>query len=533
MSEINDNTKLQHDQMRQKISISLENLNKSTFAFDEMISDYNSLYKKYTDMQMGQEQNPRKNTMSFSSNLITKKSEKNDEEDYNFLKDKYFKLKESNEQNLQEIKNNLETIMKLKEKLEIQDKKITAYKAENTALKSQNLQLDKKNKELNKINEENEKKIFKLNKSCQRMEIDHNKLIENTVQMHQDLEELRNKLLDMQTSNFKNDLEIISSQNTGYIFNENEININRTNTEGKLPNKLIYKQKIHYKGITSISFSGINDKYITTGEDNALILLDSKTNSEITKYSEFNNIVTEACFNKNNNLILAGSYDSIVKIFSSQHLNLITNFVEHKKEVNCVKCYHMKDLGLSGSSDNTIKIWDFEMKKLVQELNYESACYSLSISSNDNFFISGHEDGVINMWTGEGEKKNKSFKLHKDKIIGVKIIKDNTFLSLGKDKEIKLFDIRKEKEIYTIKEDKITDICESNFALSPDYNNFAIGSNEGNVFIININSGEIENVINNNNGRGEVKSLNWNDFDHHIYIGDSKGFISIWGNDRT
>ena len=100
MSEINDNTKLQYDQMRQKISISLENLNKSTFAFDEMISDYNSLYKKYIDMQMGQEQNPRKNTMSFSSNLITKKSEKNDEEDYNFLKDKYFKLKESNEQNL-------------------------------------------------------------------------------------------------------------------------------------------------------------------------------------------------------------------------------------------------------------------------------------------------------------------------------------------------------------------------------------------------------------------------------------------------
>ena len=256
MSEINNELNLQHDQLKQKISSSLENLNKSTFVFDEMISDYNLLYQKYIDIQLVQEQNPRLNNMSISlvkNEINTKKLDKNDEEDYNFLKDKYFKLKETNEQNLQEIKNNLENIMKLKEKVEIQDKKIKGYQAENSALKSQNIQLDKKNKELNKINEENEKKIFQLNKSCQRMEIDHKKLIENTVQMHQDLDELRNKILEMQTSSFKNSLEIIPnqssddfSQNKNEIVGKNEINLNIPNPEGKLPNKLKYKQKIFY-----------------------------------------------------------------------------------------------------------------------------------------------------------------------------------------------------------------------------------------------------------------------------------------------
>jgi hypothetical protein len=53
-------------------------------------------------------------------------------------------LKETNEQNLQEIRKNLENIMKLKEKVEIQDKKIKGYQAENSAFKSQNIQLDKK-----------------------------------------------------------------------------------------------------------------------------------------------------------------------------------------------------------------------------------------------------------------------------------------------------------------------------------------------------------------------------------------------------
>ena len=147
MSEINNELNFQHDQLKQKIASSLENLNKSTFVFDEMISDYNLLYQKYIDIQLVQEQNPRLNNMSISlvkNEINTKKLDKNDEEDYNFLKDKYFKLKETNEQNLQEIKNNLENIMKLKEKVEIQDKKIKGYQAENSALKSQNIQLDKK-----------------------------------------------------------------------------------------------------------------------------------------------------------------------------------------------------------------------------------------------------------------------------------------------------------------------------------------------------------------------------------------------------
>ena len=214
-----------------------------------------------------------------------------------------------------------------------------------------------------------------------------------------------------------------------------------------------------------------------------------------------------------------------MKLFSAQNLKLISNFTENTKAINCVKSYYNKDRGLAGSSDNTIKEWDFESKKLIQEFSYKNGCSSLSISFDDNFILSGHDDGVINMWTGNMDKKSKLFKLHEDKIIDIQIVNDNNFLSLGKDKKIKLFDIRAEKEIYTINED----LCESNISISPDKNYFSVGSNEGIVYIIKMNNGEIEHTINNNNGRGEVKSIYWNYFNHHIYIGDSKGFISIWG----
>ena len=515
------------ENLKQKISLSLSHFNKSTKVYDEMIKDYNTLYAKYFDIQIAIaiEKNQRIN------NITSKKEngEKVEDEDYNFLNDKYQKLKESNEKNLQELKEKLEELMKLKDKVLTQNKKIDAYRAENSALKSQNMALDKKNKELTKINEENEKKIFKMNKACQRMEIDHKKLIENNVQLHLELDELSNKLLDLQTSNINNGIEINYRKKT---INKNEINLNINtpkNHEFKVPSNLKYKQKLHYKSITSLNFNKSGNKYITSGEDKTLILSDASKNSEISKFSNFKNIISEASFDSKEQYIFAGSHDASLKLFSLKENKLYADFIEHGSEINCVECFKNSDGGVSGSNDKTIKEWDFESKKLKQEFDYSSPCYSLAIALNDNFIISGHLDGGINMWTGDGYRDNKLFKIHEDKVVDVKIVDDNTFLSLGLDRKIKLFDIRKEKAVYTIRESKLKEICESNLAINSEKNYFAVGTNEGSVYIINLNNGEIENTIKNNNGRGKVTSLCWRPLNNYIYVGDSNGFISIWG----
>ena len=121
MSEIIDESKQDHEKLKQKICSSVEKLNKSTFVFDSMIEDYNLLYQKYIDLQIAQEQNQRSMSFQKRETIIAKRD---DDEDYNFLKDKYFKLKETNENNLQEIKNQLENRMKVQEKIDIKDKKI-------------------------------------------------------------------------------------------------------------------------------------------------------------------------------------------------------------------------------------------------------------------------------------------------------------------------------------------------------------------------------------------------------------------------
>ena len=524
-------------ELKQNVLYSLDKLNKKTKVYDEMINDYNILYKKYFDIQIAIEieKNQRINSIATLRKENAKNGEGNFDEDYNFLNDKYQKLKESNEKYLLDLKEKIEELMKLKEKIENQNKKIDAYRAENSALKNQNMILDQKNKELNKINEDNEKKIFKINKACQRMEIDHKKLIEDNIKLHLDLEELSNKLLEIQNKNLGIDIEIISDVNDirKKSINKNDININTNmtpkNHEFKIPSNLKYKQKIHYKTITSLNFNKSGNKYITTSEDNTLILSDASKNSEIAKFSNFKNIVSSACFDSKEQYIFAGSYDISLKLFNLKDNKVYADFLEHSDEINCVECFKNKDGGLSGSKDKTIKEWDFENNKLKQEFIYGSPCCSLSTAPNDNFILSGHEDGGINLWTGNGYRDNKLFKIHEDKIIDIKIVNEYSFLSLSSDRKIKLFDIRKEKPIYTIRETKLKDICQSNLAINSKKSYFAVGSNEGNLYVINLNNGEIEKTINNNNGRGRVTSLCWRPLNNYIYVGDSNGFISIWG----
>ena len=45
--------------LKLKISQTLNNLNQSSQVFDEMINDYNTLYKKYMNIQKMQEKNQR------------------------------------------------------------------------------------------------------------------------------------------------------------------------------------------------------------------------------------------------------------------------------------------------------------------------------------------------------------------------------------------------------------------------------------------------------------------------------------------
>ena len=533
--------------LKSKISQTLNNLNKSSKVFDDMINDYNALYKKYMNIQKLPEQNQRNqrlNTIQFFSKpeeTPLKVDQTELEKKYKLMEEQYFKLKNINEQNIETINKNVQQIMELKNKIEIKDKKINGYSAENSALKQQNLLLDKKNKELNEINNRNEKYIFEITKYNQKLEIDHKKLIDNAGKMHMEIDKLRTKLLEMQEhtmSKVSQYNEIIEkNQLTSSKFHEksetfieqNRINLDSEmpeDNEIKIPDKLIYKQKLHYKNITSINFNKLGTSYVTTGEDNLIHIFDAGKNLEIFEFS-FSDVVSDASFDNNENFLFSSSFDKTAKLFSLKSYKLSYSFTGHTDKILCAKSLNTVEHGITGGLDKTIIEWDFNSKNLIRKFDCGSECHSLAVEQEDKYILTGHLDGKIRLW-GINDKTEKIFNLHGGRVVDIKQVKGEKFLTLGTDSTINLFDLRKEQVIYTINSNVISECCESSIGISPDKKYFAVGGNEGTIFIFNYNDGSINTSYSNNRRNCPVTSLGWRPNTSKLYVGDSNGFLSIW-----
>ena len=497
--------------LKLKISDSLEKLNKSSLVFDDMINDYNTLYSKYINIQLMAEQNQRLNKIQLikAQENISKMDQAELEQAYNSLQEEFLKIKDSKEATLVDLNKNLQTIMDLKTTLEQKNKKLMGLTTENASLKAQNVLLDKRNKELNDISQKQEKELIEVKKEKTKIEVEHKKLLDKTGKMLMEIELLRNKLLESGRENL--------NEKFG------------TSEEVKIPNKIRYRQKIHSKVITSINFNNFGSSYITTGADYAIKVYDTAKNEKTNVFGGFSSAVSGASFDHTEQLLFAGSLDKTAKLYALKNNKLLNTFQGHIDYVNCVKCMNAQQRGITGSSDRTIREWDFNTYKETRKLGCISACFSLDIAPDDSFILSGHLDGTIKMWVPNNNKHaEKVFdSLHDDAVYDIKMIKNDTFISLGKDEKVRLFDIRKEKIIFTLS-DKIPQYCESSIAVSSDKKYCAIGSTKGSIYIINLNEGNIESTIN-NKGSGAIKGLCWRPFNSQIYVGDSEGYLTIWG----
>ncbi len=500
------------DDLKSKISSKLNSLNQRSIVFDNIINDYNILYKKYTEIQLRNEGNPYMTKLKIDNVQDQGELEK--------LKEDYLKIKKEKEEYIVKVNNYvqekldlLKTIEEKDKKIEAKDKKINGILIENHSLKEQFKKLNQDISELTETKIKHEKLLATLKKSNQRYQIDYRKLIDNSGKMHMEIENLKNKILELQANKDKKPENIKSEINTSRKYS----------SEIKIPKQLIYKQKIHNNDITNINFNKSGSSYLTIGEDSIIRVFDITKNNETNSFADSSKKFIGACYDHKEELLFAGVDDKTANLWSLKNNELLHTFSGHNNNINCVNSFNYNEYGLTGSSDKTVKQWDFNTKNLMRKFKLDNECHSIDVGPNDSYILCGQVDGTVKMW-GTNDEQEKSFIIHKDKVISIKIINDNNFLTLGKDKTIKLFDMKNEKVVYTIDESKIPEINERSIAISPDKKLFAIGSKKGLIYFINIIDGKISANINN----GSVTTLNWNPHNSHLYIGDSNGFLSVW-----
>jgi WD40 repeat protein len=93
---------------------------------------------------------------------------------------------------------------------------------------------------------------------------------------------------------------------------------------------------------------------------------------------------------------------------------------------------------------------------------------------------------------------------------------------------MKLFDLRKMETVYTITDEVLPQYCESSISVSSDKKYFAVGSTKGQVFVLNTLTGKLEETID-NKSTGSILAVQWRPYHSQLYVGDSLGFLSVWG----
>ena len=71
----------------------------------------------------------------------------------------------------------------------------------------------------------------------------------------------------------------------------------------------------------------------------------------------------------------------------------------HSSDVTTVALSHKGDYIISGSKDNTLKIWDFPNGNLLRTIEaHDHSILAVAISMDDNYIYSSSSDNVIKVW---------------------------------------------------------------------------------------------------------------------------------------
>ncbi len=174
---------------------------------------------------------------------------------------------------------------------------------------------------------------------------------------------------------------------------------------------------------------------------------------------------------------------------------LLETLVGHAESVLSVAFSPNGRLLASGSSDNTIHLWDVTTGRSVRLLTgHKSQVFSVAFSPNGAMLASASGDHAVKLWDVAGGRAPVTFAGHTDKVFSVAYSPDgNTLASASKDKTIKLWKVAAGSELLTLTGHTAPVMT---VAFSPDGQMLASGSEDGTIRLWDVATGrEIRSML--------------------------------------
>jgi WD40 repeat protein len=242
----------------------------------------------------------------------------------------------------------------------------------------------------------------------------------------------------------------------------------------------------HTSTINCLAISLDGNTMVSGGSDNKAIVWDINTGEIVHQFSEHQERITSVCFHPSEKKILSAGYDDSVYVW-----NPYNGIIEKTFPANPDKgmgygthiCFAPTGNILAIDGDNkTTTIWDYQKNKLLQQLRFHKEGWSggyanHTIFNQNNIFMASNSEGVYR-WNTEKWLSEYTFSTDDDECKNLSL---NTEMLLGCfEKEIKIWDIKTGKKLYSIKNDSLG----LNAAIfSPDGSIFAVAGDDKKIEI--------------------------------------------------
>jgi hypothetical protein len=118
-----------------------------------------------------------------------------------------------------------------------------------------------------------------------------------------------------------------------------------------------------------------------------------------------NSFVNSVAISNDSKIIVTGSGDNTAKVWDAESGKKIADLVGHNRSVYSVAISNDSKIIVTGSGDNTAKVWDAESgKKIADLVGHNRSVYSVAISNDSKIIVTGSGDNTAKTWLKKDDK---------------------------------------------------------------------------------------------------------------------------------